>query len=72
MIVFDGRYCKGCGLCVHLCPQHALAISAEVNSRGFFVPYFIEGSECSRCRQCELYCPDFAVFIIEEEQTGDG
>ena len=71
MIVVDGRYCKGCGICVQFCPKHALAISTEINSRGFYVPYFIEGGECTKCRQCELYCPDFAVFIVEEEEDGD-
>jgi 2-oxoglutarate ferredoxin oxidoreductase subunit delta len=72
MIRVDDRYCKGCGICVHFCPKHALAISTEINSRGFYVPYFIAGSECSKCRQCELYCPDFAVFIVEEDEGGDG
>jgi 2-oxoglutarate ferredoxin oxidoreductase subunit delta len=67
MIEVDGRYCKGCGICVHFCPRRALAISSEINSRGFHVPYFIEGVECSKCGQCMLYCPDFAIFIVEED-----
>ena len=72
MIEIDERYCKGCGLCVHLCPKHALEISAEVNHRGFYPPRMIDASRCSNCGQCERYCPDFAIFIIEEESSADG
>ena len=69
MIFVDERYCKGCGICLHFCPKHALVLSAEVNSRGFYTPYLVDGTECTGCRQCELFCPDFAIFIVEEEEV---
>jgi len=72
MIVIDDRYCKGCGICVHFCPRHALKISEEVNSRGYYTPCVVEGVECTNCRQCELYCPDFAIFVAEDQDDGDG
>lgn len=71
MVVVDARYCKGCGICVHFCPKHALAISEKVNSRGYYPPYVVNAGECTYCRQCELFCPDFAIFIVEEEQGGN-
>ena len=72
MIVFDARYCKGCGICVYFCPKHALEVSKQVNSRGFYTPYVVDASKCTNCHQCELFCPDFAVFIVEEEDSADG
>ena len=72
MIIIDGRYCKGCGICVRFCPKHTLEISKEVNSRGFYTPRVVEGRACTRCRQCELFCPDFAIFIVEEQEREDG
>ena len=72
MIAIDDRYCKGCGICVHLCPKHVLAVSKQVNSRGYYAPYLVDGGECTGCRQCELFCPDFAIFITEENERGNG
>ena len=72
MIMVDGRFCKGCGICIHFCPTHALELSTEVNSRGFYTPYLAVVSECTNCRQCELYCPDFAIFTVKEAEGGDG
>jgi 2-oxoglutarate ferredoxin oxidoreductase subunit delta len=69
MIFVDDRYCKGCGICIHVCPKNALALSKEVNNRGFYTPYLVDGAECTGCRQCELFCPDFAIFIVEEEEV---
>jgi 2-oxoglutarate ferredoxin oxidoreductase subunit delta len=71
MIIIDERYCKGCGLCIHLCPRHVLGASTEVNSYGYYPPYLVDGDLCGGCRQCELYCPDFAIFIVEEDAGGD-
>ena len=72
MIIIDETYCKGCGICIHFCPKHALAVSRNVNSRGYYTPRVVDGGECTGCRQCELFCPDFAIFITEEDERGDG
>jgi 2-oxoglutarate ferredoxin oxidoreductase subunit delta len=72
MIIIDVRYCKGCNICIRFCPKHVLGLSDELSSRGYYTPYVIDGDECGNCRQCELLCPDFAIFIVEEEERGDG
>ena len=72
MIRVDERYCKGCALCIHLCPRQVLAVSQKVNSRGFYTPCVIDADNCTNCRQCEFYCPDFAIFIVEDDEREDG
>ena len=72
MIVIDASYCKGCGICVYVCAKHVLEISSEVNSLGYYMPNAVNGDECTNCRQCELYCPDFAVFIVEDQKDENG
>ena len=55
--------CKGCGICAALCPTKVLDFSEHFNSKGY---KFIEAKypeKCIGCRNCELHCPDFAIFV---------
>ncbi len=49
--------CKGCGVCVNFCPKKVLAIS-EVEKCEAVHPEL-----CIGCGQCELRCPDYAIFV---------
>ena len=63
----DLRLCKGCGICVALCPQGVLV--AEGPAVRVVAP-----ESCTRCRLCELHCPDFAIdldFVVGGTH-GDG
>ena len=55
--------CKGCGLCVWICPVKVLTLSNEVNKYGWRIPKAKEG--CIACRLCETYCPDMAIWVEE-------
>jgi 2-oxoglutarate ferredoxin oxidoreductase subunit beta len=59
--------CKGCGLCIHACPSHVLAMSHEINARGYFFPLVEHPDDCNGCRHCVLVCPDIAVQQVEAE-----
>ena len=54
--------CKGCGICAHFCPREVLTITER--NKAAFVP----GREdaCIACGQCEMRCPDFAIFVRKE------
>lgn len=49
--------CKGCGICVAFCPKQVLALS-ELSK-----VYVKDGEACIACGQCELRCPDYAIFV---------
>ena len=57
--------CKGCGLCVSVCPENVLAIeTAQVNLKGYFPVSVTAEEDCIGCLSCALICPD-VVFTIE-------
>jgi len=61
----DGDRCKGCGLCVIVCPKKVLEISGEVNAMGYFPAYQARPEDCVRCTACCIMCPDVAITITE-------
>ncbi len=59
----EERYCKGCLICVDVCPTKALKASQEINSKGYILPREDDMERCKACGLCELMCPDFAIAI---------
>ena len=62
--------CKGvddCGICKYVCPRDLFQACKEMNEAGYFPPEIKDESECTACRNCMLYCPDFAINV--EKQT---
>jgi 2-oxoglutarate ferredoxin oxidoreductase subunit delta len=58
-VVIDRDWCKGCGICVELCPKQAL----KLDDYGKAV--WAEPDKCIRCGLCELRCPDLAIELVE-------
>jgi 2-oxoglutarate ferredoxin oxidoreductase subunit delta len=53
------KWCKGCGICVELCPKKVLTLKNE--------KAFAEHPEaCIVCRMCEFRCPDLAIYVKKE------
>ncbi|WP_028319540.1 4Fe-4S dicluster domain-containing protein [Desulfobulbus elongatus] len=65
-LVIRREWCKGCGICVALCPKQVLELDGEDKS----VPARPE--DCICCRMCELRCPDLAITVLTDEEEGDG
>jgi len=61
----DERYCKGCLICVDVCPTKAIKASEEINDWGYILPTEHDMNSCKACGLCELMCPDFAIAIEE-------
>ncbi len=55
-IDIDTKCCKGCYICVELCPNDALEIKD-------FKAAIKDIEKCTGCMSCELRCPDFAIVI---------
>ena len=63
-VVIDGDRCKGCQLCVNVCPQSVLRLSDQYNTHGYPVITLDEGAQsCTGCALSALVCPD-VVFTV--------
>ncbi|ADD69105.1 MAG: ferredoxin family protein [Deferribacterales bacterium] len=51
--------CKGCEICVELCPVDALEMKD-------FKAAVKDLDKCIACMQCELRCPDFAIEVYKK------
>ncbi|MDD2191279.1 MAG: 4Fe-4S binding protein, partial [Bacteroidales bacterium] len=56
-VVIDKERCKGCGVCVTACPNSVLALSKNVNGKGYHYSEAIIDN-CIGCTSCALVCPD--------------
>lgn len=52
------QHCKGCGICVEFCPKHVLSLDALGKIE------VIDEESCVSCGQCELRCPDYAIWVV--------
>ncbi len=53
----NAAWCKGCDICVKLCPERCLALNAEQ------VAVLKNPEACTGCHICEWLCPDFAISV---------
>lgn len=67
-IEIHAEYCKGCGLCVSVCPKKIIVIQKEKRSeKGYFTAVCTDQSKCVSCAACAVICPDCAIIICKEE-----
>ncbi len=63
--------CKGCGLCVDVCPKHCLALdTGTVNGLGYHPVELTDATACTSCALCARICPD-VVFSVYAPARGD-
>jgi 2-oxoglutarate ferredoxin oxidoreductase subunit delta len=68
-ITIDRELCKGCYLCVSVCPNHLIAVSDKLNQKGYYPAQFSKTNDdnkdgnCTGCATCAIICPDVAIEV---------
>ena len=58
MIKIDTEKCTGCGGCIDLCPQIAIAMINDVVN--------VDEEKCNECKICVKVCPVRAPHVVEQ------
>jgi len=71
-IEIDEDRCKGCGLCITVCPEDCLEFAEHLNARGVNPPRVKRPEACTACMSCALICPDVVikVYRFRKQPTG--
>ncbi|HMF33554.1 MAG TPA: 4Fe-4S binding protein [Candidatus Lokiarchaeia archaeon] len=68
-VIIDPRYCKGCGLCVAVCPYSVLEMSSKLTEKGYNIAEVHQPEACVRCHKCVLICPDLAIDVVDKNDS---
>lgn len=63
-VIFDEDRCKGCKLCVPVCPKKIVLIDeTKLNKKGFHPATVHKMDECIGCCFCATMCPDTVIEV---------
>ena len=62
VIEINEAWCKGCEICVDMCPHDVLEMKEGVVKVKNI-------DNCTICTICELHCPDFAIVVFDKTKN---
>lgn len=69
-VLIDAQRCKGCGMCVVVCPPNVLSMTEARNDIGY---HFVDLSPgCTGCENCYRICPDYVFEVYRATKSMEG
>lgn len=63
-VTFQEDLCKGCGLCVSVCPVKIISLDNDkINAKGYHPANVTEMDKCIGCANCATMCPDLVITV---------
>lgn len=72
LVFFDEDRCKGCGLCVPVCPKDVIRMADRINVRGYPPAEAVEPERCTGCGLCARMCPDTVIRVYRQTPARAG
>ncbi|HZK57513.1 MAG TPA: 4Fe-4S binding protein [Clostridia bacterium] len=67
-VTFNEDRCKGCGLCVTVCPVNIIKMDENrINTKGYHPATIYEMDKCIACANCATICPDLVIIVERED-----
>jgi len=68
LVKFSEERCKGCELCISVCPVKILKLhETKINSKGYHPACVTDTDKCICCCNCAVMCPDGAISVYKED-----
>ncbi len=63
-VTFNEDICKGCGLCVSVCPMNIISLDKDkLNAKGYHPATIVDMDKCIGCANCATMCPDVVITV---------
>ncbi len=63
-VTFQEELCKGCGLCIEVCPKKIVEMAnGRLNAKGYHPAQVERMTECIGCAFCAMMCPDCVITV---------
>jgi len=64
--------CKGCHLCISVCPKKILVVADHFNQSGYAPVEVTEMKRCTGCALCAEMCPDICIEVWKGKKAASG
>jgi 2-oxoglutarate ferredoxin oxidoreductase subunit delta len=64
-LTFRQEKCKGCSLCIEVCPVKIIEFDSKLNVKGYH-PTMVKDEKlekCIACASCARICPDLVISV---------
>jgi len=70
LVIIDEDRCKGCGLCVTVCPADVLRLAeGRFNAKGYPPVEVVHAEACTGCAMCAAICPDVVFTVYRQKRA---
>jgi len=71
-IAVDRELCKGCHICIEVCPNNRIEVDESLNNKGYSPARpkenLSEGEKgCVGCAMCATVCPEVAIEVYRAQ-----
>jgi 2-oxoglutarate ferredoxin oxidoreductase subunit delta len=63
-IIVDVERCKGCELCIGVCPKDVIRMAETFNAKGHHPAALVDpNGVCTGCAICAVICPEASITV---------